>query len=185
MILLLHALGGIDLQLIALCYVSVASSILFLSALAIWISAEAPGVRLAYAAFLLTTLAWTIGPFCVSLFSPGFGIRMPEWVAAANSWLVASSPIVVAFHVAVGSNSWAQLSVVVGRMIALQLLGAVVLTVGAIARLRSAHAQSRAAISVSAACQGGVRSGGFGVAVRSEMIRYSGGRCIRLVAMAR
>ena len=139
-VLLLHVLGGIDLRLIALCYVGFASSILFLSSLAIWISAEAPDIRLAYAAFLLG--AHGLGGRPVQRWRsslPRFGIRMPEWVAATNAWLVLSSPIIVAFHLATGLNSWAQLSYVVGRMIALQLLGAVFLTIGAIARLRSAH----------------------------------------------
>jgi ABC-type transport system involved in multi-copper enzyme maturation permease subunit len=138
-ILLLHVLGGIDLRLIALCYVGCASSLLFLSSLAIWISVEAPSIRLAYVAFLFGTLAWAIGPFSVSVFLPRFGIHMPEWVAATNGWLVLSSPIILAFHLATGVNSWTQLSYIVGRMIALQLLGAVFLTIGAIARLRSAH----------------------------------------------
>ena len=138
-VLLLHVLGGIDLWLIALCYASAASSILFLSSLAIWISAEAPGIRLAYAALLLGTLAWVIGPFSAWVFIPRFGIRVPEWVAAANGWLVLSSPISVAFYLATGVNSWVQLSYIVGRMIALQLLGVVFLTIAAIVRLRSAH----------------------------------------------
>ena len=138
-VLLLHVLGGIDLRLIALCYASAASSILFLSSLAIWISAEAPGIRLAYAAFLLGTLAWVVGPFGAWVFIPRLGIRVPEWVAATNGWLVLSSPISVAFLLATGLNSRVQLSYVVGRMIALQLLGVVFLTIAAIARLRSAH----------------------------------------------
>jgi ABC-type transport system involved in multi-copper enzyme maturation permease subunit len=138
-ILLLHVLGGIDLRLIALCYASAASSILLLSSLAIWISAEAPDMRLAYAAFLLGTLAWAVGPFSMAFILPRFGIHMPEWVAATNGWLVLSSPIIVAFHLATGLNSWVPLSYVVVRMIALQFLGVVFFTIGAIARLRSAH----------------------------------------------
>ena len=104
-ILLLHVLGGIDLRLIALGYVSFASSILLLSSLAIWISAEAPDIRLASAAYLLGTLAWCIGPFTVAVILPRFGIRLPEWAAAANGWLVKSSPIIVGFHLATGLNS--------------------------------------------------------------------------------
>jgi hypothetical protein len=94
---------------------------------------------LASAAYLLGALAWVIGPFSVSIFLPRLGIRMPEWVAATNGWLVLSSPINVAFHLASGLNSWAALSYIVGRMIALQLIGAACLTFAAIARLRSAH----------------------------------------------
>ncbi len=138
-VLLLHTLGGIDLRLIALCYVGFVSSSLFLSSLAIWISAESPGIRLASAAYFLGAMAWVLGPFSVSVFLPRFGIRMPEWLAAANAWLVLSSPIFVVFRVETGLNSWTQLSDIVGRMIALQFLGAGFLTIGAIARLRSAQ----------------------------------------------
>jgi ABC-type transport system involved in multi-copper enzyme maturation permease subunit len=138
-VLLLHVLGGIDLRLIALSYVGFASTILFLSSLAIWISAEVRDIRLASVAYLFGAMAWVVGPFSVWVFLPRFGIRMPEWVAATNGWLVLSSPISMAFLLATGLNSWVQLSYIVGRMIALQLLGAGFLTIGAIARLRSAH----------------------------------------------
>jgi len=138
-ILLLHVLGGIDLRLIALCYAGFASSILFLISLAIWISVEASDIRLATAAYLLGAIAWSVGPFSVAFVLPRFGIRMPESVAAANGWLVLSSPVLVAFHLATGLNSWAQFSYIVGRMIALQLLGAGFLSIGAIARLRLAQ----------------------------------------------
>ncbi len=138
-ILLFHVLGGIDLRLIALCYASAVSSILFLSALAIWISVEASNIRLAYVMFLVGTLAWAIGPFSVWVFFPRFGIKMPGWLAAANGWLVLCSPIAVAYHLARGLSTGAQLSNVVARMVVLQLLGSMLLTIGAIARLRSAH----------------------------------------------
>jgi ABC-type Na+ efflux pump permease subunit len=138
-VLLLHALGGIDLRVIALGYACFASTILFLSSLAIWISVEARDIRSASVAYLLGAMAWVVGPFGVWVFLPRFGIHMPEWVAATNGWLVLSSPISVAFLLATGLNSWVQLSDFVGRMIVLQLLGTVFLTVGAIARLRSVH----------------------------------------------
>jgi ABC-type Na+ efflux pump permease subunit/dienelactone hydrolase len=138
-VLLLHALGGIDLRVIALGYACFASTILFLSSLAIWISVEARDIRLASVAYLLAAMTWVVGPFSVWVFLPRFGIHMPEWVAATNGWLILSSPISVGFLLATGLNSWVQLSDMVGRMIVLQLLGAVFLTVGAIARLRSVH----------------------------------------------
>jgi hypothetical protein len=138
-VLLLQMLAGIDLRFVGLFYASFASSILFLSSFAIWISAESRDIRFASLAYLLGTVAWAVGPFSVSVFLPRFGIRIPEWVAATNAWLVCSSPTIVAFHLATGLNSWAQLSHIVGRMIALQLLGAGFLTMGASARLRSAH----------------------------------------------
>ncbi len=132
-------MGGIDLRLIALCYAGFTSSFLFLISLAIWISVAAPDIRLATAAYLFGAMAWCVGPFSLAFVLPRFGIHMPESVAAANAWLVLSSPIIAAFHLAAGLNSWAQLSYIVGRMIALQLLGAGFLTIGAIARLRLAQ----------------------------------------------
>jgi ABC-type Na+ efflux pump permease subunit len=137
--LLLHALGGIDLGLIAVCYAIALSSVLFLSSLAIWISAEASDTWLAYCAFLLAAMVWAIGPFSVSVFAPRLGITLPEWLAATNAWLVQSSPVALLLPVATGLSSWTQLCYIAGRTIALQLVGSALLTIGAIARLRSAQ----------------------------------------------
>jgi ABC-type Na+ efflux pump permease subunit len=139
LILLLHVVGGIDLRLIAVCYAAVVSSALFLSTMAIWISAEAPNLRWASAAWVLGTMAWCIGPFSLAVFLPRFGIRLPGWLATTNAWLIFSSPITVAFHLATGFSSWTALCYIIGRMIALQLVGAALLTIGATARLRTAQ----------------------------------------------
>jgi ABC-type transport system involved in multi-copper enzyme maturation permease subunit len=137
--LLLHVLGGADLRLILLAYAGFASSIVFLSAVALWISAELPDRRAAGSLFLLSAMAWLIGPFSLTVFLPRWGIRLPDWLAAANWWLVSSSPISVIFTVATGLPSWSQLVDQVGRMAGIQLGGAVVFTAAAIVRLRPAH----------------------------------------------
>ena len=70
--------------------------------MAIWISAEVPDAVAAAAFFIIGTMAWMIGPFSLTVFLPRFGIRLPDWLAAANWWLVSSSPVSVAFRIATG-----------------------------------------------------------------------------------
>jgi hypothetical protein len=137
--LLLHVLGGVELRVILLAYAGFAASLMFLSALAVWISVELPDRRTAGGLFVLCAMAWMIGPFSLTVFLPRWGIRMPEWLAAANWWLVSSSPVLIAFHIATGLNSWAQLVREVNQMAGIQIAGAILLTVTAIARLRPAH----------------------------------------------
>jgi hypothetical protein len=134
--LLLHVLGGVELRLLLLIYPAFATATLLLSAMAIWISAETPDRRVAGGLFLLCTMAWMIGPFSIAVFLPRWGIRLPGWIAAANWWLITSSPISIAFHVATGLRSWNQLVYEVIRMIALELAWATLFTVAAIVRLR-------------------------------------------------
>ena len=137
--LLLHVLAGVELPLILILYTGMASTIVFLGAGSVWVSAESPDARAAVGLFLLGTVGWMIGPFFVTIFLPRWGIRLPEWLASANWTLVASSPISVAYHIATGLRSWDQLVYQIGRLIALQLAGATFFTVAAIIRLRPAH----------------------------------------------
>jgi ABC-2 family transporter protein len=138
-LLLVHTLGGVELRVILLAYAGLFSMDLFLSAMAIWMSAEMPDRRSAGAIFVLGTMAWLIGPFSVATFLPRWGIQMPASIAAANWGLASTSPVVVAFHIATGLRSWDQLVGEVGRMIALQLGAAAIFTIAAIVRLRPAH----------------------------------------------
>ncbi|HZW34908.1 MAG TPA: ABC transporter permease subunit, partial [Isosphaeraceae bacterium] len=137
-LLLLHVLGGVDLRLILLGLAGFASSVLFISSWAIWFSAEARSFRMAAAPFMLLVPLWMIGPFFVSMILPRLGYHLPEWAAAVNWWLLASSPVAVAFRMVLGLDSWTQLVFIVGRMIGIQLLGALLVTIVAIARLRAA-----------------------------------------------
>ena len=115
------------------------SGTVFLGAWAIWISAEVPDSRTAAASFVLCTMAWMIGPFSISVFLPRMGIRLPEWLAAVNAWILASSPVLIAFQLATGLDSWSQLTYLVGRMVGLQVAAAALFTVAAIVRLRPVH----------------------------------------------
>jgi hypothetical protein len=137
--ILLHVLGGVDLRVILLAYAAFVSGTVFLSAWAIWISAEVVDSRTAAVSFILCVMAWMIGPFSLSVFLPRMGIRLPEWLATVNAWILASSPILIAFQLATGLDSWPQLTYLVGRMSGLQLAGAVLFTIAAIVRLRPVH----------------------------------------------
>ena len=137
--LLLHVLGGVDLRLLLLADAGFLSAILLFGSWAIWISVEARTARLAAAAFMLILPLWLIVPFSASVFPPRFGIHLPGWAATVNGWLVSSGPMRAAFSVARGLRSWEQLARIVGEMIALQLLGSLCFTIGAIARLRPAY----------------------------------------------
>lgn len=137
--LLLHSVGGVELRLIGLMYAALAAMGFFLGAMAIWISAETPDRRIAGGVFMLLLMTWLIGPFSVTVFLPRWGIRLPAWLAAANWWLVSSSPVVIVFHIATGLRSWDRLVEEVARLMALQAGAAVLFTVAAIARLRPAY----------------------------------------------
>jgi hypothetical protein len=137
--LLLHGLGGVELWLLLLAYAGFASSILLLSAMAVWMSVELPDRRAAGGLFLLAAMAWLIGPFTLSVFLPRWGVRMPDWLAAANWQLVGSSPVRVIVPIATGLRSWTQLVREVAQMVGLQLAGTALFTAAAIARLRPAH----------------------------------------------
>jgi ABC-type transport system involved in multi-copper enzyme maturation permease subunit len=138
LMLLIHVLGGVELRLILLIYPAFTATVLFVSAMAIWISAEAPDRRVAIALYTLGMMGWLIGPFSLAVFPPRWGVRMPAWLAAGNWWLVASSPLSIWYPIALGLRSWDQLVYLVGRMIALQLAGAAILTTATILRLRPA-----------------------------------------------
>jgi hypothetical protein len=137
--LLLHVLGGVDLRLLLLADVGFLSTILFFGSGAIWVSVEARTGRLAAVAPMLIVPLWLIVPFSASVFPPRFGIHLPGWAATVNWWLVSSGPMRALFSVATGLRSWEQLVRIVGEMIALQSLGTLCFTIGAIARLRPAY----------------------------------------------
>ena len=172
-------------RLIALCYASMprrrsCSS----AALAIWISAEAPDIRLALRGVLRF---WYTGLGARPVQRVGLlsSVRHPHARVGGSHEPVARSQQPhqrgLSFWPPVW-NSWVQLSYVVGRMIALQLLGVVFLTITAIARLRSGASDNRERRSACPRMAGqGPRLASFGVALRSGMIRSSGGRCTRLV----
>jgi len=137
-IMLLNKLGGVDGWLILTAYAGIISTGLFLAAFSIWFSATAPDTRRALARAFLCSIAWFSGPFFVALIFPRLGVRLPDWLRAANAWVLASSPAsllaklpgLVAGKGLIDSVAW---------MCGLQLVGAAICLLGAIARLRSAY----------------------------------------------
>ncbi len=138
-VLLVHSLGGIDLLWIGLSYAELLSIVVFLGALAVWISVESPDRRSSAMLFTLAMSAWMIGPFLLATSAPKLAFRLPSWLLAANWWLASTSPLPVALHIITGVSSRAQLTREIGWMIAIQLGAALVLTLAAIARLRPVH----------------------------------------------
>jgi ABC-type transport system involved in multi-copper enzyme maturation permease subunit len=137
--LLLHLLGGVDLRLILLAYGGIASTMLFLTSLSIWISAEAPSGRRAVNLAVLCTVTWLIAPFLIMVFLPRFGLRLPEWAATANAWLLASSPFGVVMKLVLGIGASRGLIESVVWMMGLQGAGTVLFLTGSIVRLRPAY----------------------------------------------
>ena len=90
--LLLNQLGGVDGWLILMAYAGIVSTGFFLAALSIWFSATAPDSRRALARAFLCSVAWFSVPFFATFLLPRLGVRLPDWLRAANAWLLASSP---------------------------------------------------------------------------------------------
>lgn len=145
--LLLNQLGGVDGWLMLMAYGGIVSTGFFLAALSIWFSATAPDSRRALARAFLCSVAWFSGPFFATFLLPRLGVRLPDWLRAANAWLLASSPAsllmklpsLVAGKGLIDSVAW---------MCGLQALGAALCLIAAIVLLRPVH---RAAASGEAA----------------------------------
>ncbi len=138
MMLLLNRLGGVDGWVILAAYAGIVSTGFFLAALSIWCSATAPNTRQALALAFLSFIAWFFGPFFVTYVFPRLGIRLPDWLRAANAWVLASSPAsllmklpsLVAGKGLIDSVAW---------MCGVQTVGAAICLIGAIVQLRSAY----------------------------------------------
>ena len=135
--LLLHLLGGVNLRLILLAYSGIATTAFFLASLATWFSTIAPDGRRAVNLSVLTTTAWLMGPFFMSMTLPRFGIHLPAGVATINAWLIASSPINVAVNLAMGVGASPGLVYLVSWMGQLQMIAGTILLIGSVLRLRS------------------------------------------------
>jgi ABC-type transport system involved in multi-copper enzyme maturation permease subunit len=136
--LLLNQLGGVDGRLILMAYAGIVSTGFFLAALSIWFSTIAPDNRSALALAFLCSVAWFSGPFFATFLLPRLGVRLPDWLRAVNSWLLASSPAsllmklpsLVAGKELIESLAW---------MCGLQAVGAAICLIGSIVQLRSAY----------------------------------------------
>jgi ABC-type transport system involved in multi-copper enzyme maturation permease subunit len=139
LMLLLHVLGGVDLRLILLTYAVTGSLALFLTALAIWVSIEARDGRRAMLLSSFWIMAWLMGPPYLTLILPRFGLRLPEWAAMANGWLLASGPIGTILRITPAITSWVAVVDAVGRMMALQFAGTVLFLLASMLHLRPAY----------------------------------------------
>jgi ABC-2 family transporter protein len=137
--LLLHLLGGIDVRVILLAYAGMATTAFFLASLSIWFSVTEPNARRAAGQGVSAAMMWLIGPTFLPLILPQFGWHLPAWAAAANAWLIASSPFGVMMKLAMGVGASAGLIYAVEWMSGLQMVGGVLLLVGSMIRLRPAY----------------------------------------------
>jgi ABC-type transport system involved in multi-copper enzyme maturation permease subunit len=136
--LLLHLLGGVDSRLILMTYGGIATTTFFLASLGIWFSVMSPDGRQAVNTSVLTTVAWLMGPLMLPMVLSRFGLRLPEWAAMINAWLIASSPLSLLMKVAMGVGASKGLTYAIAWMSGLQTASGVLLLIGSIARLRSA-----------------------------------------------
>ena len=137
MILLLDRLGGVDGWLIVFGYALYRLDGLFVSALSIWMSVIAPDSRRAGVRAVLLIVAWLWLPFAATFLLPRFGIHLPAFVMAANSWLLASSPLglLLKWPGTVASRGFVD---AILWMCGLQFVGGLVFLLAAIVQLRSA-----------------------------------------------
>ena len=136
--LLLHLLGGVDFRLILVTYGGIGTTAFFMASLGIWFSVMSPNGRLAVNASALTTFAWLFGPLLLPMVLSRFGLRLPEWAAMINAWLIASSPLSLMMKVAMGVGASKGLTYALAWMCGLQVVSGVLLLIGSMARLRSA-----------------------------------------------
>jgi ABC-type Na+ efflux pump permease subunit len=137
--LVLHAVGGIDLRLILLGYAGLATTGFFTIALAVWVSSGATNTRIAAGSSILWWFAWLMGPFFVSLVLPGLGLRLPRFLLTANAWILTSSPAGLLLKIGGGVRPSSGLAEAVAWMSGLQIAGGTLLVIWAIARLRLAY----------------------------------------------
>jgi hypothetical protein len=134
---LLHLLGGIDLRLILLAYAGLATTAFFLASLAIWFSVVAPDGRRAMNTSVFVVLVWLVWPTTLPIPLARFGLRLPEWAASVNAWVIASSPFSVAMKIAMGVGASIGLVDAVAWMGGLQLTGGTLLLIASVLRLRA------------------------------------------------
>jgi len=138
-VLLLYVLGGVDPGLILLAYGGTASTTFFVVALAIWISTGALDFRRAANATTLCIVGWLSIPMLLPIALRPLGLRLPDYLFTANSWVAASSPLGLLTKFIGGTPSASGLLSAVGWMAGLQVGAGIVLVIGAIVRLRSAY----------------------------------------------
>jgi len=174
--LLLNALGSVDLRLILLTYAGLICMAFFLASLAIWVSTGASDSAHAVRVSMLYIMAWLIVPFFVAFVWPRFGLRLPGFVLTVNAWVLASGPLGLLLKIGGGITASSGLTDAVAQMSGLQLLGGVLFLVWAIVRLRSPIGSTSAMTVVAWSGGSRVPAGGSAPSPRSVTTRSSGGR---------
>jgi hypothetical protein len=144
-VLLLDALGGIDLRLILLAYGGVLSTTFFVLSMGIWCSTNAVDGRRANTLAGLLVVAWIGLPMWLGAtpIVSRMGIRVPDFILAANSWIIASNPVSLFLRFGIGGvPSGSALLNAVGWMSGLQVAAGVAFLVRAIMRLRPAYREN-------------------------------------------
>jgi ABC-type Na+ efflux pump permease subunit len=136
-LLLLMAMGGVDPRLVLLAAGATLTLAGFVSALAVVIAVESPDRRQAAHRSAALTGVWMVWPTLLSMIVPRFLPRTWSLVNPVNEWIKASSPLDPAFSLVRGVP-WSVFLARYGWMIGLQLLGAAMLVLVAILRLRPA-----------------------------------------------
>jgi ABC-type transport system involved in multi-copper enzyme maturation permease subunit len=138
--ILLYVLGGVHPTLLLLAYAAISSTALFVLAIAICVSSGASGGRRSVSVTLLWIAIWLILPV-ISGMTPllsRIGLRPPGFVREIIAWLLASNPFTLLPMLIGGPPRPAAIYYTLGWMCGVQLIGAAILILGAIARLRPA-----------------------------------------------
>jgi hypothetical protein len=135
--ILLVQFGGVDPRFVLLTYLGVASTGFFLAGLGLLISASVRLERFAVSSIVTLMMLWMNLPLLMITLMPRLLGQLPRWLATANDWLMASSPMGVLLHIA-GAFPRPNFTEAMAWMVGLELAGGMVLTGLAIAWLRPA-----------------------------------------------
>jgi ABC-type transport system involved in multi-copper enzyme maturation permease subunit len=130
-------LGGIDLRLVLLAAVGLASTAIALAALAVVVSAGARTASRAMSFTAVLAMTWMVLPMLIVMLLPRVWPAAVPWVVPPTLWVLDSTPFGVVMNL-MGVIGRAPPVGAALRMIALQATTAAVLVLWAIARLRPA-----------------------------------------------
>jgi ABC-type transport system involved in multi-copper enzyme maturation permease subunit len=136
-VLLLPLFGGVEPELVVWTYAGLVSTALFVAGLSILNSVIARRGREAHRLTLCMIVAWLFGPLTLALALPRLSTKIYGWIQPANELVLASSPAGLQISL-LGILPRGTFLGSLGRMIGIQLVSALLLTLGAIALLRPA-----------------------------------------------
>ncbi|MDB5353500.1 MAG: hypothetical protein JWN86_4747 [Planctomycetota bacterium] len=135
-VMLLMLLMGVDLRLIFLTYLALASGLFFVCSVGICISTCVSSAGAAVNTAVGAAMAWWTTPLLVATFLPRIGIHLPRWATTVNSWILAGSPFSLLMKVMPGIPLTSLTDAVVWWC-GWQVLWGTVFVIVAIAQLRS------------------------------------------------